>query len=130
MSRPMILAFNVSPDRLSRLRLVCMRTGTLLRAVESTETAQPIGVLCGVMPPTAPTVPAPDFDGEMLLFANMSNAQVQKFLQTSRQMKAPTFPLKAVLTPTNAAWTAGKLHAELTAEHAAIQGQQEPVHQG
>ncbi len=130
MPRATVLAFHVPAERLARLRMVCMRTGLLLRPIEDAELSRPIGALCSVTPPSSEMLPAPDFDGEMLLFAHMSSAQVQQFLQVSRQMKAPSFPLKAVLTPTNAAWTAGQLYAELTAERAALEGDAGPRHQG
>ncbi len=130
MPRPSVLAFNVPGDRLAKLRMVCMRSGLLLREVPAEAFGQPIGVLCGVAEAGEMPATAPDFGGEMLLFAHMSNAQVQKFLQTSRQMKAPSFPIKAVLTPTNAAWTAGQLYQELTEERAAIESANGPKHPG
>ena len=135
MSRPMILAYSLTADRLNRLRFLCMKLGVLVKAVPAADFAQPIGALCGVSErvecpevaevpdvPVAPDAPvAPDVPvGEMIVFCHMSDVQVDRFLQTARQMRVPPFPIKAILTPTNAAWSAPQLYQELTQERQAI----------
>lgn len=140
MPRPTILTFSLPADRLAKVRMVCMRLGVLVRPVAQAELTQPIGVLCGAAAPVAPDLPgapvapmAPDLPAAlsepMLLFAHMSSAQVQRFLQTARQMRAPSIALKAILTPTNAAWTPVQLAAELSQERAAILAGQQ-AHEG
>ena len=39
-----------------------------------------------------------------------------------RQAKMPAVPLKAVITPSNAAWDSVRLHDEIQKEHLAMHG--------
>jgi hypothetical protein len=50
----------------------------------------------------------------------MDNAQVNRFLQTAKQMRYAPVALKAILTPTNAEWTPAQLCRELKDERAAV----------
>lgn len=121
MSRPTILAFNLSDARLGRLRFLCMKLGLLVRVVPREDFTQPLTALCGLSD-RAQDVPAEAaFSEEMIVFCHMDNALVNRFIQTARQQRVPPFPLKAILTPTNAAWTPVRLCAELKEEHAALQ---------
>ena len=117
--RPTILTFNLNENRLSKLRFLCMKLGLLVRPVPAEDFCQPISALCG-MTEAAEASPAEDFPEEMLIFCHMDNAQVNRFLQTARQMRFAPVALKAVLTPTNAEWTPVQLCAELKDERAAV----------
>ena len=117
--RPTILTFNLNENRLSRLRFLCMKLGLLVKPVPAEDFCQPISALCGLSAP-AEASPAEAFPEEMLIFCHMDNAQVNRFLQTARQMRFAPVALKAVLTPTNAAWTPVQLCAELKDERAAV----------
>lgn len=117
--RPMILTFNLSDARLAKLRFLCMKLGLMVKPVPAEETAQPIAALCGLAGRTdAPAAEA--FPEEMLVFCHMSDAQVNRFLQTAKQLRFAPVALKAVLTPTNAEWSPARLCAELRQERAAI----------
>lgn len=119
MPRPMILTFNLSDARLSKLRFLCMKLGAAVRAVPPEDAGQRIAALCGLAEPEeAPA--AEGFPEEMLIFCHMDNAQVDRFLKTAKQLRFAPVALKAVLTPTNADWTAQRLHAELKQERAAV----------
>ena len=121
MSRPMILAFSLSDARLGKLRFLCMKLGVMVKPVTEADFPQPIGALCGTSDrsenPEAADAPV----GEMIVFCHMSDVQVNRFLLTAKQLRVPPFPIKAILTPTNAAWNASQLYQELTQERAAIQ---------
>lgn len=117
--RPTILTFNLNENRLSRLRFLCMKLGLLVRPVPAEDFCQPISALCGLSAPVE-AAPAEAFPEEMLIFCHMDNAQVNRFLQTARQMRFAPVALKAVLTPTNAEWTPVQLCAELKDERAAV----------
>lgn len=117
--RPTILTFNLNENRLSRLRFLCMKLGLLVKPVPAEDFCQPISALCGLSAP-AEASPAEAFPEEMLIFCHMDNAQVNRFLQTARQMRFAPVALKAILTPTNAAWTPAQLCAELRDERAAV----------
>ena len=117
--RPTILTFNLNENRLSKLRFLCMKLGLAVKAVPAEEFCQPISALCGLSAP-AEAAPAEGFCEEMLVFCHMDNAQVNRFLQTAKQMRFAPVALKAILTPTNAAWTPAQLCLELKQERAAV----------
>ena len=120
MSRPTILAFNLPEARLSRLRFLCMKLGTLVRPVPAEDFNQPLAALASLTERIAEPEAAQSFTDEMIVFCHMTNAQLNSFLKTAKQQRIPPFPLKAILTPTNAEWTPVALCAELQEERAAI----------
>lgn len=117
--RPTILTINLNENRLSKLRFLCMKLGVAVKAVPAEDFCQPISALCGLSEP-AETSPAEAFPEEMLIFCHMDNAQVNRFLQTAKQMRFAPVALKAILTPTNAEWTPVQLCQELKDERAAV----------
>ena len=117
--RPTILTFNLTDARLSKLRFLCMKLGLTVKPVPAEDCCQPISALCGLTDPSEAT-PAEAFPEEMLIFCHMDNAQVNRLLQTARQMRFAPVALKAILTPTNAAWTPAQLCRELKDERAAV----------
>ena len=117
--RPTILTFNLTDARLSKLRFLCMKLGLMVKPVPAEDCCQPISALCGLSDP-ADAAPAESFSEEMLVFCHMDNAAVNRFLQTAKQMRFAPVALKAILTPTNAAWTPAQLCAELRDERAAV----------
>ena len=120
MPRPTILAFNLTDARLAKLRFVCMKLGLLVQVVPPEDFTQPLAALAGLTERVADAAPAEAFADEMLVFCHMTNAQLNRFLQTLKQQRVPAFPLKAILTPTNADWTPIALCAELKEERAAV----------
>ena len=88
-------------------------------SVPAEDCCQPISALCGLTE-AVEAAPAEAFSEEMLIFCHMDNAQVNRFLQTAKQMRYAPVALKAILTPTNAAWTPAQLCAELKDERAAV----------
>ena len=120
MARPMILAFNLTDARLSKLRFLCMKLGTLVKVVPPEDFTQPIAALAGLAERSETPDSAEPFADEMIVFCHMTNVQLNNFLKTAKQQRIPPFPLKAILTPTNAAWTACALCAELKEEREAI----------
>ena len=120
MARPMILVYNLSGERLSKLRFACMKTGLLLKTAQEEDFPRPIGAVCGIVNQEADDVPVVPFTDEMLVFAHMDHGSVNRFLQTTKQMRFAPVALKAILTPTNAEWTPAQLCAELKDERAAV----------
>ena len=119
MPRPTILTFNLNESRLSKLRFLCMKLGAAVKPVLAEDFGQPISALCGLSE-RGETSPAGAFPEEMLVFCHMDNAAVNRFLTTAKQMRFAPVALKAILTPTNAAWTPVQLCAELKDERAAV----------
>ena len=114
-----ILVFNLNEARLSKLRFLCMKLGLLVKPVPAEDWGQPISALCGLSE-AAEAAPMEAFSEEMLIFCHMDNAQVNRFLQTCKQMRFAPVDLKAILTPTNAAWTPAQLRGELQQEREAV----------
>ena len=78
----------------------------------------PLGGMMG-LPVAAPVSASNEgFDEPMLVMCGLDEAALNAFLTALRYAPLPPIPLKAVLTPTNAAWNALTLHRELSREHA------------
>lgn len=114
-----MLIYNMSGDRRAKMNMICMRHKIRIRPVAPEEFGLPLGALCGKTPAGDSAEVAP-FEDEMIVMADFSVPLANAFLQSWRQMKQAPIRLKAVLTPTNVSWNAAQLHAELTAEEAAI----------
>lgn len=123
MKQPVLLLYNLKGERLSRVRMAAAFVKARVREVRGEEFALPLGALCGLdseKADGAPGDPAPGFDDEMLVMAFFPPGTVDLFLQTLRRMGAGGIALKAVLTPTNAAWDGARLCRELSLEREAI----------
>ena len=120
MSRPMLLIFNFSDARLSKLRFLCMKLGLAVKAVPEADFGQPVSALCGLTEKTDAASIEEPFTEEMMIFCHMDHAAVNRFLQTARQLRFAPVALKAMLTPTNAEWTPVRLVSELREEREAL----------
>ena len=65
-----------------------------------------------------------------LVMANFPAGMMNTFLGLFRRMSIAPVALKAMLTPTNAAWDSEKLHEELAGEHRAMTSGEGKRHQG
>ena len=115
---PMILCYNIQPEKLGRMRVLCLRLGIRVRVAQPEEFALPIGVLAGVMDAPKNPEPAEPFDDEMLVMAHFKPGMLDAFLEGFRQNRIPSVALKAMVTQTNAAWPAHQLHQAIAEEHA------------
>lgn len=121
MGVPTILAFNLGEAALAALRGVCQSLGLRLKAVPKEGFSMPLGGMAG-LPVVAPVnTSAAAFDDPMLVMCGLDEQALDSFLKALRWTALPPIPLKAVLTPTNAAWSALTLHEELQREHAEMQ---------
>ncbi|MBQ3263444.1 MAG: DUF3783 domain-containing protein [Oscillospiraceae bacterium] len=114
---PMVLCYNLQPEKLGRLRVLALRLGIGVRVVEPDKFALPVGALAGVLETPATVEPAEPFADEMLVMAHFRPGMLDAFLNGFRQSRIPSVKLKAMLTETNAAWSAARLHREIRAEH-------------
>ena len=114
---PMVLCCNLQPEKLGRLRVLALRLGIGVRVVEPEQFALPVGVLAGVMEPPETVEAAEPFSDEMLVMAHFRPGMLDAFLNGFRQSRIPSVKLKAMLTETNASWSAARLHREIRAEH-------------
>ena len=114
---PMVLCYNIRPEKLGRLRVLALRLGIGVRVVEADKFALPVGALAGVLEPPETVETAEPFSDEMLVMAHFRPGMLDAFLNGFRQNRIPSVKLKAMLTETNAAWSAARLHREILAEH-------------
>lgn len=115
-----VLLFNISADKLAKLRFILLRNGIGCRLVSPAEQSQSIGCLAGIDAfPPSPAEGVTAFDDEMLVMCGFSDPQVNTLLAAMRANRL-SIPLKAVLTETNSLWNASALHEELVKEHAAM----------
>ena len=114
---PMVLCYNLQPEKLGRLRVLALRLGIGVRVVEPERFGLPVGALAGVLNAPETVESAEPFADEMLVMAHFRPGMLDAFLNGFRQSRIPPVKLKAMLTETNASWSAAKLHREIRAEH-------------
>lgn len=121
MAASIILAFNMPPEKLGRLRILAARVKARLRAVEANEHGRTLGDIAAALPTdSAAAECAQEFEDEMLVMANLTGAQLNLFLGDFKRFGIAPVALKAVMTATNAGWTPVQLHRELCAEREAF----------
>lgn len=115
---PTVLCYALSDARFAAISALCRTQGCFPRRVAETEYARPVGALLGF--------PAGERSGsgavleEMLVLCGFTPDRLDNFLAAFADSGVPSVALKAVLTPSNATWTAGELCAELLRERQAM----------
>lgn len=122
MTAPVLFEYNLDYQQKLTLRFVCTQLKIAVRSVPKADYNQPLGALAGQAPRVEDPYTGEGFSDEMLLMANFTSALLHAFLKSTQQAKMRTVPLKAVLTPTNAAWDSVRLHDEIRKEHIAMHG--------
>ena len=128
MNLPLVLSYNLSPEREGRLRTLCAIEKIRLRPVKPQEYGKPVGALAGLLPDTGLPQAAIPFREEMLVLCGFSEQALNAFLRGFRKSGLTPVALKAVLTPSNAAWNSTQLCAELQREHEAMSGKSPSPH--
>ena len=120
-----VYLYNMAGDRSRMIRLLCVKLGLKAREVSLAEYGMSLGAMTGTAgyEPEPASYEGPGFDDEMLLMKDFDGPMLNSFLSGFRAMKIAPVALKAVLTETNCAWNSLKLHAEISAEHAAMTAQ-------
>ena len=113
-----VLLFNLKNDqRFDRIESYLDNNGIRLRRVEANEFHKPIGTLLGLKGFAARAdSPCLPFSEEMLLMCGFDQRMLQDFLSFFHREGLRSVGLKAMLTPTNAAWSACELYLHLSAE--------------
>ena len=120
MKQPVLLCYNLSGEKMQKIRLAAMRLKIRVRPVAKEEYGQTLAALCGMEETTDAAYGGAGFEDEMLVMANFQTAMMNTFLGLFRRMGIAPVALKAILTPTNAQWDSEKLHAEIASEHEAM----------
>lgn len=112
----MVLSFGLEAEENKKLKMLCEMVGLRLRKVQPAEYGQPVGSFAGVMPKAGQPEPQSELSGKMLVFAFVSDRQLNVMLSGIKTAGIAVGSYKAVLTETNAAWTVHELFAELCRE--------------
>ena len=129
MKQPVLLCYNLGGEKMQKIRLAAMRLRIRIRPVEKNEYAQTIAALCGLEEKNDAAYAGAGFEDEMLVMANFPAGMMSTFLGLFRRMGIAPVALKAMLTPTNAAWDSEKLHEEIAGEHQAMMNGEAKLHQ-
>ena len=117
---PAVLLFGLAGERGRAWRGTAARLGIRVREVSPAEYGMPLARLTGEAEkaeasPLLAALPEP-----MLVMAGFGPELMDAYLREAGEAGAPRVALKAVLTPTNAGWTARQLYGELSRERDAI----------
>lgn len=121
--RETILLFNPpEKERLLKLEMALFPLRIRLKRVQSTDYNQPLGVLVGMkeMTPAEGSYNGPELPSTMIVFCFLDDNRLNQALAAIRKSGAGPFPYKAILTPTNSAWTAPDCFAEIKKEYEAM----------
>ena len=111
-----VLSFGLEAEENKKLKMLCEMVGLRLRKVQPAEYGQPVGSFAGVVPQKDGAQPQKELSGKMLIFAFVSDRQLDVMLSGIRTARIAVGSYKAVLTETNAAWDVPTLFAELCRE--------------
>lgn len=113
--QPTVLVYEMTdPVRLKRLREIARPLQVQVRRIGSTEYQVPIRALLERRQPYPHAGENGEINAEMIVFCGLTDSVLERFLYGLRRMG--TVAHKAVLTPTNAAWSGAALFAELERE--------------
>lgn len=118
-----ILLFNPPQrDQLLKIEMALFPLHVRLKRVQVSDYNQPLGVLAGIkdMQPADGVYTGPDLPDTMFVFCFFEDSRLNQALAALRKSGAGPFPYKAILTPTNSAWTAADCFAEIRKEHEAM----------
>ena len=125
---PILLTFELQPKQTTALRILCIRHGIQLVKADPAMYGETIGVLCG-MDEAAGAAATAGLSEPMLLFANMTMAAVQKFLNEAKAAKFSRPSLMAMLTDTNRTWTPIALQEQLAEERVMVREKMQSIHE-
>lgn len=121
--RERVLLFGFEDEQqLKAVQMVLYILQTTGRCVSKEEYGVPLKMLVtDEKPPSTGSGSMRDLDGQMIVFAGLSDEKLEKFLALLRSNPAcGKIPYKAIMTPNNQEWNAYTLLGELKKEHAAM----------
>ena len=117
---PILLTWNLPAKKAAKARMLAMRSGVRMAAVETWQYLQPLGSFTGDCGSMDSLYDGAGFSEEMILFAHFPETLLSRFLQSWKSAGLPPVTLKAVLTDTNRDWNSLELREQLTQERDAI----------
>ena len=122
--RPTVLLFQTNPQKTLSVRILAQKLGLRVLIAAPTQLDLPIADILAQKPGEGSGESLP---GEMLVMAGLNGKIADLFLQGLRRAHAGV-ALKAMLTPTNSAWTPRALYAELQRERDTIENGKGTAH--
>ena len=120
MPQPVLLTYCFPAKRAAKLRVIAMRMGVRVKAVEKWEYLNPIGSFTGDCGSFDSFYDGDGISEEMLVMAHFPQSLFTRFLQELRTARI-VVPLKCVLTESNRGWNSLELHEQLCAERDAAE---------
>ena len=120
MGKPTVLMFGMAGETGRAWRMTAMRLGIFIRMIDGAREEQSLSELLGAQDTRESDAGAMDWEEPMMVMAHFRPGMLDAFLTGARRLGAPRIELKAVLTQSNAGWTARRLFEELRAERAAF----------
>lgn len=120
----LVLFFSPDPVYAAKAGEAFAALGAAVRTVTPGEVTQTVGYLAdfpGQVSSPKPLVP-PALAEPMMVLVGFSRERMDALFDAMRAAGAPPCDRKAILTPTNAAWTFHALYDELGQEHDAMHG--------
>ena len=117
---PILLTWNLPAKKASKARMLAMKSGVRVAAVETWQYLQPLGSFTGDCGAMESLYDGAGFSEEMLLLAHFPETLLSRFLQGWKAAGLPPVALKAVLTETNRDWNSLELHEQLVEERDSI----------
>lgn len=119
-----VLFYAPDPVLAARAKRVFLSLRIRIKTAQAGQMGQSLGFLLGVkghgerLGAPVPPVPAKP----VMVLSGFSRARMDVLFAALRKAGIPPIDLKAVVTPTNIAWSLGELCAELAREHEAMHG--------
>ena len=126
MPQPVLLTYCIPAKRAAKIRVIAMRMGVRVKAVEKWEYLSPIGSFTGDCGSFDSFYDGDGFSDEMLVMAHFPQSLFTRFLQELRTARI-VVPLKCVLTDSNRGWNSLELYEQLCAERNAVESGK-PLH--
>lgn len=109
-----ILLFGVNIMKANQIINLCKELNHNAKIVPKSDYAKPLGALAGITGKKGGAVySGGDFANEMMVFAGISSEELDEFLAVYKKEGIAPIVRKAVITQSNAAWSALKLYREL-----------------
>ena len=123
MNNPCVLLYDpLSSPWAGKVKQYCAIQSLRLRVVDKAQLGCGVGALAHGTAAGGASAPVPAVPEPVLVFCGLHGPQLDHMLSALRRMEVPRGVMKAVLTPTNAAWSFAALYAELCRERAAVEG--------
>lgn len=122
--REIVLAYNFSDERLSKLKRALLPLKFRIKTVSPEEFQKPVGTLAGFKEVELdPDDDCSDgFDEEMLIMGGLTNGRIDALLSALYKRGVGRIDLKAVLTPSNICWSSNHIYKEVKADHERMKG--------